>query len=72
MANEFLFGPRDRRGRDINGVALLDLTTGGKGRMAREKAREILETHKPEPLPKEIQKELDAIIKNAENMYGKE
>jgi len=40
--------------------------------MAREKAREILETHKPEPLPKEIQKELDAIIKNAENMYGKE
>ena len=38
---------------------------------AREKAREILATHKPEPLPKEIQEELDAIIHNAEKTYGR-
>lgn len=39
--------------------------------VAREKAREILATHKPEPLGKEIQEELDVIIKNAERTYGK-
>ena len=39
--------------------------------VAREKAREILVSHHPEPLPKEVQKELDAIIQNAEKTYGK-
>jgi len=39
--------------------------------VAREKAREILATHKPEPLPEEIQEELDAIIQNAEKTYGR-
>jgi trimethylamine---corrinoid protein Co-methyltransferase len=39
--------------------------------VAREKAREILATHKPEPLPKEVEKEFDAIIQNAEKTYGK-
>jgi trimethylamine--corrinoid protein Co-methyltransferase len=39
--------------------------------VAREKAQEILATHKVEPLPVEVQKELQAIIKNAEETYGK-
>lgn len=39
--------------------------------VAREKAREILATHKPEPLPKEVQKELESIIKEAEETYGR-
>jgi len=39
--------------------------------VAREKAREILATHKPEPLPKEVQEELESIIKEAEETYGK-
>lgn len=39
--------------------------------VAREKAREILATHKPEPLPKEVQGELKAIIREAEEGYGK-
>jgi trimethylamine--corrinoid protein Co-methyltransferase len=39
--------------------------------VAREKAREILAIHKPEPLPKEVQEELDAIIQKAEKTYGK-
>ena len=39
--------------------------------VAREKAREILASHRPEPLPKEVQEELDAIIQNAEKTYGK-
>jgi trimethylamine--corrinoid protein Co-methyltransferase len=39
--------------------------------VAREKAREILATHKPEPLPEEIQEELDATIQNAEKTYGR-
>ncbi len=38
---------------------------------AREKAREILENHQVEPLPQEMQDELKAIIKNAENTYAK-
>ena len=40
--------------------------------VAREKAREILATHQVEPLPKEVQEELQAIIKNAEETYGKQ
>ncbi len=39
------------------------------GDVAREKAREILATHHPEPLPKEVQEELDAIIQKAEETY---
>jgi trimethylamine--corrinoid protein Co-methyltransferase len=39
--------------------------------VAREKAREILATHEVEPLDKDVQEELQAIIKNAENTYGK-
>ena len=39
--------------------------------VAREKAREILATHKPEPLPKDVQQEIDGIIQNAEKTYGK-
>ncbi len=39
--------------------------------VAREKAREILATHIPEPLPKEVNEELQAIIKEAEETYGK-
>ena len=39
--------------------------------VAREKAREILATHKPEPLPKEVQEELKAIIREAEETYGR-
>jgi trimethylamine--corrinoid protein Co-methyltransferase len=33
---------------------------------AREKTREILATHSPEPLPKDVQKELDLILRKAE------
>jgi trimethylamine--corrinoid protein Co-methyltransferase len=39
--------------------------------VARDKAREILATHVPEPLPKEVQEELKAIIKEAEETYWK-
>ena len=39
--------------------------------VAREKAREILATHTPEPLPKEVREELKAIIREAEETYGK-
>ena len=39
--------------------------------VAREKAREILATHQVEPLPKEVQEELSAVIGNAEETYGK-
>jgi len=39
--------------------------------VAREKAKEILVTHVPEPLPKEVKEELKAIIKKAEETYGK-
>ncbi len=39
--------------------------------VAREKAREILDTHQVEPLPVEVQEELQAIIRNAEETYGK-
>jgi trimethylamine--corrinoid protein Co-methyltransferase len=39
--------------------------------VAREKAREILSTHNVEPLAKDVQEELDAIIENAEKTYGR-
>jgi trimethylamine---corrinoid protein Co-methyltransferase len=39
--------------------------------VAREKAREILATHKPVSLPGEVLKELDVIVENAEATYGK-
>ena len=39
--------------------------------VAREKAREILATHVPAPLPKEVQEALERIIKEAEGTYGK-
>ena len=39
--------------------------------VARDKAREILATHQVEPLPREVKEELQAIIKNAEETYGK-
>jgi trimethylamine--corrinoid protein Co-methyltransferase len=39
--------------------------------VAREKAREILATHRVEPLPPEVGGELQAIIKNAEKTYAK-
>jgi len=48
----------ERGGRDIREVA-------------RDKAREILATHKVEPLPKDVQQEVQAIIKNAAETYGK-
>lgn len=59
---------------------LFDRTTfdtwmGSGGRdireVARERARQILATHEPTPLPKEVDTELQAIIKNAENTYGR-
>lgn len=42
---------------------------GGKSAVdvAREKVKEILETHKPTPLDKDVKKELAAIIKEAED-----
>jgi trimethylamine--corrinoid protein Co-methyltransferase len=39
--------------------------------VAREKAREILASHQVEPLPREANKELKTIIKNAEATYAK-
>jgi trimethylamine--corrinoid protein Co-methyltransferase len=39
--------------------------------VARERAREILGTHEVEPLPKEVQEELKAIIRKAEETYGR-
>jgi trimethylamine--corrinoid protein Co-methyltransferase len=39
--------------------------------VAREKARELLGTHKVTPLPKEVQDELQSIIKAAEDTYAK-
>jgi trimethylamine--corrinoid protein Co-methyltransferase len=46
---------------------------GGKDirEVAREKAREILATHQVESLPSEVEEELCAIVKNAEETYGK-
>ena len=44
------------------------LQNGGKGMedMARQKATEILQTHKPNPLPKDVDQELWQIVKMAE------
>ena len=39
--------------------------------IAREKAREILATHTVEPLSKDVQGEINAIIQNAENTCGR-
>jgi len=39
--------------------------------VAKEKAREILATHEVEPLPEEVREELEAIIRKAEERYGK-
>ncbi len=46
---------------------------GGKDirEVAREKAKEILATHEVEPLPPEVQEELEAIIQEAEETYGR-
>jgi len=48
-------------------------TNGAKDirEVAREKAREILATHTPEPLPREVEEELTTIIKEAEETWGK-
>lgn len=45
---------------------------GGKGMgdKARQKATEILQTHKPDPLPKEVDQELWQIVKMAEEKHG--
>jgi trimethylamine--corrinoid protein Co-methyltransferase len=37
------------------------------GEILEEKAREILETHEPEPLPEEVQARLDEIAERAES-----
>jgi trimethylamine--corrinoid protein Co-methyltransferase len=49
------------------------IARGGKDiqEVAREKAREILAKHAPEPLPAEVDAELKAIIKQAEESYGR-
>ena len=39
--------------------------------LAREKAREILSTHQVEPLPQEVEEQLQGIIKNAQATYAK-
>ncbi len=38
---------------------------------AKEKATKILETHKPEPLEKEVQKELSEMVREADRKAGK-
>jgi trimethylamine--corrinoid protein Co-methyltransferase len=56
----------DRRVRDewaaAGSTTLYDRASG--------KAREILDTHKPEPLPESVVAEMDAIIADAENDLG--
>jgi len=37
---------------------------------ATEKAREILETHKPEPLPEDVRKKIHLIVEKAEAELG--
>jgi len=37
---------------------------------ATEKAREILETHKPEPLPEDVRKKIRLIVEKAEAELG--
>jgi trimethylamine--corrinoid protein Co-methyltransferase len=48
------------RGQAQNGESREDILT-----LARAQAREILNTHKPEPLPEAVQAELDDILKRA-------
>jgi len=50
------------------------LANGGKDirEVARERARQILATHEPAPLPKEVDQELQAIISRAEETYGRQ
>jgi len=47
---------------------------GGKSshEVAKEKAKEILATHKPEPLPKDVQKEISQILKEYEKEFLKQ
>jgi len=47
---------------------------GAKGTLevAREKAKEILATHKPEPIPKDVQKEISQIVKRYEKEFLKQ
>ena len=40
--------------------------------VAREKAKEILATHKPEPIPKDVQKEISQIVKRYEKEFLKQ
>jgi len=35
-------------------------------KVAKEKVREILATHKPEPIPEDVEKEISQILKRAE------
>jgi trimethylamine--corrinoid protein Co-methyltransferase len=39
--------------------------------VARERVRQILATHEVAPLASEVRKELQVIIKNAEETYGR-
>lgn len=63
----FLPGLFDRRSRDSW------LKDGGKdiAAVAREKARRILEEHRPEPLDKSVDAELESYIRNAVRGYGR-
>jgi len=47
---------------------------GGKDTLevAREKVKEILATHKPEPIPKDVQKEISRIVKRYEKKFLKQ
>jgi trimethylamine---corrinoid protein Co-methyltransferase len=40
------------------------------GEVAREKVKEILAKHKPEPLPEDVEKEISGILKRAEKEFG--
>ena len=41
-------------------------------KVAREKVKEILATHKPEPIPKDVQKEISRIVKRYEKKFLKQ
>jgi trimethylamine--corrinoid protein Co-methyltransferase len=47
---------------------------GEKGtfEVAREKVKEVLATHKPEPIPKDVQKEISQIVKRYEKAFLKQ
>jgi len=40
--------------------------------VAKEKVKEILATHKPEPIPKDVQKEISKIVKRFEEEFSKQ